>query len=67
MSSIWDAVYPSRCRAGGNRQVDDLEVAAAGELLELHEREVGLTPVVSQSITRPIVPVGAMTVTWALR
>ena len=26
----------------GHRLVDDLEVAAAGELLELHEREVGL-------------------------
>ncbi len=28
--------------AAGHRLVDDLEVAAAGELLELHEREVGL-------------------------
>ena len=27
----------------------------------------GSTPVVSQSMTRPIVPVGAMAVTWALR
>ena len=27
----------------------------------------GSMPVVSQSITRPIVPVGAMTVAWALR
>ena len=27
----------------------------------------GSMPVVSQSITRPMVPVGAMTVAWALR
>ena len=33
----------SRARAGfRHRAVDDLEVAAAGELLELHQREVGL-------------------------
>jgi hypothetical protein len=31
-------------KGGGNRVVDDLEIAAAGELLELHQREVGLDP-----------------------
>jgi hypothetical protein len=29
-------------RAAGTALVDDLEIAAAGELLELHQREVGL-------------------------
>ena len=31
-----------RAQRCGDRAVDDLEVAAAGELLELHQREVGL-------------------------
>ena len=31
-----------RAQRLGHRAVDDLEVAAAGELLELHQREVGL-------------------------
>ena len=51
----------------GHRAVDDLAVAAAGELLELHQAKSGSMPVVSQSMTRPIVPVGAITVACALR
>ncbi len=31
-----------RAQRLGHRAVDDLEVAAAGQLLELHQREVGL-------------------------
>ena len=31
-----------RAQRRGHRVVDDLEVAAAGELLELHQREIGL-------------------------
>ena len=47
--------------------VHDREVAAADELLHLHEREVRLDPVVSQSIMKLIVPVGASTVACAFR
>ncbi len=50
-----------------HRLVDDLEVATAGQLLELHQRKIRSIPVVSQSIKRPIVPVGASTVACALR
>ena len=35
-------VISQRCQGFGHRAVDDLEVAAAGQLLELHQREVGL-------------------------
>ena len=35
-------VISQRCQSLGHRAVDDLEVAAAGQLLELHQREVGL-------------------------
>src|SRR4029077_14831240 len=35
--------------------------------LNLTSAKSGSTPVVSQSMTRPIVPVGASTVAWALR
>jgi hypothetical protein len=54
----------------GHRAVDDLEVAAAGQLLELLNLTMaksGSMPVVSQSMTRPMVPVGAITEAWALR
>ena len=42
--------------------VDDLDHAAADELLVFHKREIGLDAVVSQSIMKPMVPVGASTV-----
>jgi len=44
-----------------HRLIDDRHVAAAHELLELHESEIGSMPVVSQSINSPMVPVGAST------
>src|SRR4030081_81534 len=36
-------------------------------VLNLTKAKSGSTPVVSQSMTRPMVPVGAITVAWALR
>jgi len=50
-----------------DRHVDDLEHAAANELLVLDQRDVGSMPVVSQSIMNAIVPVGARTVACELR
>ena len=50
-----------------HRIVDDLQAAAADELLVFHQRQVGLEPVVSQSIMNAMVPVGANRVTCALR
>ena len=35
--------------------------------LKNHQKSRTGAPVVSQAMTRPIVPVGAMTVDWALR
>jgi hypothetical protein len=51
----------------GDRVVDDLDHAAADQPLVLDERDVGLDAVVSQSIMKPMVPVGASTVAWPLR
>ena len=47
--------------------VDDRHLTTAHQLLVLDQREVGSTPVVSQSIRNEIVPVGAKTEVWALR
>ena len=42
ISSIWLERVAQRFKGRRHRAVDDLEVAAAGELLELHQREVRL-------------------------
>ena len=48
--------------------VHDRHVAAADELLELHETEVGLdTRSCHSPSSRPMVPVGASTDAWAFR
>ena len=47
--------------------IDDLEIPSTGKLLNFTMAKSGSMPVVSQSMTRPMVPVGAMTVTCALR
>ncbi|MEZ4571672.1 MAG: hypothetical protein R2849_15325 [Thermomicrobiales bacterium] len=49
-------------QGGPDRLVGDLEAAAAGQLRTSPARSRSLTPVVSQSISRPIVPVGASSV-----
>ncbi len=56
-----------RAQGRGHGAVDDLEVAATASFLNFTSAKSGSMPVVSQSMTRPIVPVGAMTETWALR
>lgn len=57
-----------RTQGFGNGAVDDLEVAAgSASFLNFTSAKSGSMPVVSQSMTRPIVPVGAITVVWALR
>ncbi len=58
------AERPQRLRHGA---VDDLEIAAAASFLNFTRAKSGSMPVVSQSMTRPIVPVGAITVACALR
>ena len=51
----------ARRQGGRHGAIDDLEVAAAGEHLNFTSAKSGSMPVVSQSMIRPIVPVGAMT------
>ena len=44
-----------------------LKYPPPASFLNLTKAKSGSMPVVSQSITRAMVPVGAITVTWALR
>ena len=54
-------------QGAGHRVVHDLDHASATSFLYLIRARSGSMPVVSQSIKKPIVPVGARTVTWLLR
>ena len=44
-----------------------LKYPPPASFLNFTSAKSGSTPVVSQSMSRPMVPVGAMTVVWALR
>ena len=48
----------------GNGVVDDLDLPPPTSFLNLISASSGSMPVVSQSIMKPMVPVGARTVTW---
>jgi hypothetical protein len=54
-------------QGAGDGLVDDLEVPPPASFFHFTNENSGSTPVVSQSIRRPMVPVGARTVDWALR
>ena len=60
-------LVPELAQRSRDRLVDDLHRAAAHELLYLTSEKSGSMPVVSQSIMKPIVPVGASTEACALR
>ena len=54
-------------RAGGTDWLMILKYPPPASFLNFTSAKSGSMPVVSQSMTRPMVPVGAITVTWALR
>ena len=58
---------PAGASAGGMELLMILKYPPPASFLNFTRLKSGSTPVVSQSMTRPIVPVGAMAVTWALR
>ena len=67
MSRRWAASYPRDTNAGSTDSLMILKYPPPASFLNFTSAKSGSTPVVSQSMSRPIVPVGAITVTWALR
>src|ERR1700730_12888908 len=67
MASVCSWVYPSVKRAPGTVVFTILIMPPPTSFLYLISARSGSMPVVSQSIMKPIVPVGARTVTWLLR
>ena len=67
MSPISASEYPSVTNASGTLWLMILKYPPPASFLNLTMAKSGSMPVVSQSITRPMVPVGAITVAWALR
>ena len=63
MSSTCHGAYPSRASAGGTDWLMILKYPPPASFLNFTSAKSGSIPVVSQSMMRPIVPVGAMTVT----
>ena len=67
MSSIWDASYPSFSRARGTVWFTNCIVPPPTSFFVFTSANSGSMPVVSQSIIKPIVPVGASTDACAFR
>ena len=67
MASISVALYFKLLRACGTDWLIILKYPPPESFLNLTNAKSGSTPVVSQSITSPIVPVGAITVVCAFR
>jgi hypothetical protein len=67
MISLVCARIAQRLERGLTDSLAILKYPPPASFLNFTSAKSGSTPVVSQSISRPIVPVGAMTVVWALR
>ena len=67
MAAILSGEYPRLRKAEGTVWLSILSKPPPARVLYLTKAMSGSMPVVSQSMRKPIVPVGASTVTWALR
>ena len=67
MACTSEGAYPSFFSALGTDWFTILKLPPPASFLNLIRAKSGSTPVVSQSIKRPMVPVGASTVACALR
>ena len=67
ISLMSSGLYPSLSRAMGTVLFTILSIPPPAKSLYFTSAISGSTPVVSQSIRKPMVPVGARTVAWALR
>ena len=67
MSSICPPLYPSLLSTPGTDWLTIFITPPPTSFLYLTSAMSGSMPVVSQSIMKPMVPVGASTVTWLLR
>ena len=63
----WASEYPSVSSARGTVPLTIVMWPPPTSSLNLTSEKSGSTPVVSQSMRKEIVPVGASTVAWALR
>ncbi len=67
IASTCSGEYPSLISAAGTVLLTILITPPPTSFLYFTSARSGSMPVVSQSIMKPIVPVGAITVTWPLR
>src|SRR5450756_1659355 len=67
IASMVSSVYPKRRRARGTVWLTICIDPPPTSFLNLTREKSGSMPVVSQSIMKPMVPVGASTEAWALR
>ena len=67
MASALSSSYPSDRKAAERVGLTILSVPPPASFFILTSAKSGSMPVVAQSMTMPIVPVGAITLTWALR
>ena len=63
----FDALMVMSRKASGTHWLTILKYPPPASFLNFTKAKSGSMPVVSQSMSRPIVPVGASTVDWALR